>query len=152
MWELDGKVWWEVDRAAGRQLLQWSRRERKRTWSNHYESKRWNGVPYNGKSLGRVKELVVRMSERDIDYTDEWGTGIRMTPAPERRLPGPGVFLLPTSASRESTSSQPQTNPYFSGRSKRDPELSIIALISSICNQLMCSIDCEIPDGRGQVL
>ena len=45
--------------------------ERERGPGAIIESQRWKGVPYNGKSLGRVKELVVRMSERDIDYTDE---------------------------------------------------------------------------------
>lgn len=74
--------------------------------------KRLNGMPCGRRCPGRVKWWSWGcMTETVIIYVIRT-MGIPMIPVLDRRLTSPGSSL-PSSASRESTSYQPKTNPYF---------------------------------------
>lgn len=54
-------------------------------------------MPWDRKSPGGVKGLVVRMNEREIDYLDDEGMGTPMIPVLDRRqralgLPSPNLY------------------------------------------------------------
>lgn len=57
----------------------------------------------------------MRMSEREIDYTDDRGTGIPMIPVLDRRLPGPGSSFSQPLPAEKAQVTNPKLTPTLWG-------------------------------------